>query len=31
MRLIGREVFWWLTGRKYELGKVVEKGGEAMV
>jgi hypothetical protein len=27
-KLIARELFWWLTGRKYELGKVVERGGE---
>jgi hypothetical protein len=27
-RLIGRELFWWLTGRKNELGRVVERGEE---
>jgi hypothetical protein len=27
-RSIARELFWWLTGRKYELWKVVEQGGE---
>jgi hypothetical protein len=23
-KLIGRELFWWLIGRKYKLGSVVE-------
>jgi hypothetical protein len=27
---MARELFWWLTGRKYELGRVVERGGEEM-
>jgi hypothetical protein len=30
-RLIAREFFWWLTGRKHELVKVVERVGEEMV
>jgi hypothetical protein len=27
-RLIARELFWWLTGGKYELRKVLEKEGK---
>jgi hypothetical protein len=27
-RLIARELFWWLIGRKYEFGSVVERRGE---
>jgi hypothetical protein len=27
-RLIAREFFWQLTGRKYELGRVVERREE---
>jgi hypothetical protein len=26
--LIARELFWWVTGRKYGLRRVVERGGE---
>jgi hypothetical protein len=27
-RLIARELFWWSTDRKYELGRVIEREGE---
>jgi hypothetical protein len=26
MRLIARELFWWLTGTKYKLRRMVEMG-----
>jgi hypothetical protein len=29
--LIPGELLWWLTGRKYKLGKVLEKRGEEIV
>jgi hypothetical protein len=27
-RLRAKELFWWLTGKKYKLGRVVERGEE---
>jgi hypothetical protein len=31
MILRAKELFWWLTERKYKLGRVVERGGGEMV